>query len=182
MILANVIGDGSFGKFLKKNYFEHDVKSNYVVLAIPASAFEEVCKQHEGKNFINVCSVQHETNKICKKYGNDVLGIHPLFGHRSDPTDRRCILTNNISVRAKNFFLDCEIRFMDDETHDILMAKTHKKALEIAEKYSKYFQDLGEGGIDDFFMPASVIKLRDAIYLLDKMPPGTVDSIKSNPF
>ncbi len=35
---ANVIGNGAFGKFLKKNYFEHDPKSDIVVLAVPASA------------------------------------------------------------------------------------------------------------------------------------------------
>ncbi len=176
MIKANVIGNGSFGRFLKKNYFEHTSESNIVVLAIPASAFNKVCEKHKGKYFINVCSVQSETNKICAKWGDAHIGIHPLFGHRSDPKDRRCILTHG-TIHDIELFSDCDIRRMSPEKHDKLMAETHLVALEIAEKYAKQFQKN-----DPFFLPTSAIKLREALYLLSEMPKGTVDSIKSNPF
>ena len=178
---ANIIGrNGSFGKFLERNYFEHNKKSSTVVLAIPASAFEEVCKEHKGKYFINVCSVQYETNKICKKYGDRFLGVHLLFGHRSIRGDKRCIFTTN-----KNDYADIAIShgwtssYMSARKHDELMAKTHKVALEIAEKYAKHFRKIK---VYDTLLPSSVVKLREALYLLDEMPKGTVDSIKSNPF
>ena len=59
------------------------------------------------------------------------------------------------------------------------MAKTHSVALEISEKYAKHFRKLK---VADELLPASVIKLREAIYLIDGMTKGTTESIKSNPF
>jgi len=183
---ANVIGNGSFGRFLKKNYFQQDLKSDNVVLAVPSGAFEEVCAKHKGKHLINVCSVQSETNKTCLKHSDRVTGIHPLFGHRSDPKDRICILTLGVCPLGESYdhstilaFKDCETEIMSGEDHDKLMAKTHAIALEIGEKYAKHFRELN---VDDCLLPASVRKLREVLYLLDGMPKGTVDSIKSNPF
>lgn len=181
-VKANVIGDGSFGTFLKKSFFKHDPSSNNVVLAVPASAYEEVCAQHKGKHLINVCSVQLNTNHICAKHSKHVTGVHPLFGHRSGPLDRACIVTKTCAESdaiIHGAFGECIIKRMSPAAHDKLMAKTHAVALQIANQYAKSFRNLRA---DSAFLPASVRRLMDVIYLLDKMPEGTVESIRSNPF
>lgn len=62
-----IIGNGSFGTFLNEiltPIYEIVDSADIVILAVPKSAYEEVCREHSGKLLVNVCSVQVETNKI----------------------------------------------------------------------------------------------------------------------
>ena len=56
-----IIGDGEFGTFLKEKlspYFNIVPDADIVILAVPLSAYDEVCSANAGKHLVNVCSVQ----------------------------------------------------------------------------------------------------------------------------
>ncbi len=112
----NIIGDGSFGSFLKKelpNYgfeilplsFPLPIESQAVILAVPFSAYESVVRTVLDNSFynskmhskhpliVNVCSVQRPSTEILLKYTDRVTSIHPLFGIRTPSDKRNSILT-----------------------------------------------------------------------------------------
>lgn len=154
----HIIGDGTFGSFLKEllaPHYEFTPDAQSVLLAVPISAYEEVASKNKGKHLINVCSVQKPTTDICLKYSDLVTSIHPLFGRRTPAHNRNTIATYSYQLATgqddswwfddnnpENNFMngwrkisatwandpDTGIRF-SPETHDILMAKTHMAAV-----------------------------------------------------
>ena len=197
-------GTGVFGTFLRKElspHFNIVDTSNIIVLAVPASAYEQVAKKysHGGYHLVNVCSVQEETTNICLRHSDTVTSIHPMFGPRSPADGRTCILTyNGIDGISKG--RDREIQQVIDgfakisskivtefngqpmtpKLHDEMMAKTHMKVVQISDNILKIVEDAKD--IPDECLPTSFKRLRDmAVQLLD-MPPGTRDSILSNKY
>lgn len=122
----NIIGDGSFGLFLKKelpNYGFEIVPDDFtspIILAIPFSAYEkEVSKRvdkYPNLYVINVCSVQKPSTDILLKYTDKVTSIHPLFGVRTPVDKRNSILTyehSNPEMGGKeNLNAKIEIKFL----------------------------------------------------------------------
>lgn len=182
-----IIGDGSFGTFLKtllKDDFEIVEECQEVILAIPISAYEEVAKQNAGKTLINVCSVQSEANEIISRHTNSYLGIHPLFGARSPAENRNSIVTKSVGFWPERFVHHFEkvshIHYMSDVEHDKLMAKTHGASVELAKQAKEVLDKVGE--IPDHLVPNSFKLLREFVKTLDDMPKGTLESILSNPY
>jgi len=199
-----IVGDGKFGTFLKE-FFDETTASgrkyhpelfqdidfeSLVILAVPFSAYEEVAKENEGKHLVNVCSVQEETNKICLKYSDRVTGIHPMFGPRSPEDSRVCILTHiSEDASAADLFLKsgCGVIAktpggdrITGKWHDKLMANTHAKAISIANFIKPLVKESWD--IDDVYLPASVQKLKEVLWQLGDMSPGTLESIKANKY
>lgn len=197
----NIIGDGVFGTFLKELLSSADVEltddADIVILAVPFAAYDEVAAQHKGKVLVNVCSVQEETNSICLKHSDDVIGLHPLFGARTpDTMERVCLSTHGTHTAAGNILeselysvlaelnISCifekpEGGFITGAWHDELMAKSHLKALDIAEIAEPLLSGLD---VPECYLPASVVKLKNLVTLLQDMPTGTRDSIRANKY
>ena len=196
----NVIGDGSFGTFLKSQLpncgFEivqqhhNDVP---VILAVPIDAYEVEALHHQGKHLINVCSVQEPSTKILLKYTDKVTSIHPLFGCRTPIDKRNTILTYkyNPTDKSQETFLRCWSSFscildtfkedvFTPEIHDKLMAKTHFAAIIAAKQLKRFVDDASD--IPDEFIPNSFRLLRQFVQTLQDMPTGTVESIMANPY
>jgi len=194
----NIIGDGSFGSFLKEllpSVFEIDSSAETVILAVPISAYEIVAAEYRDKHLINVCSVQKPSLEMVLKHTPNVTGIHPLFGRRT-PADRR----NTIVTRESGGqFAEAEKEFLEGfgkvsnlirsdhngapftpDSHDRLMAKTHVAAV-LAAKQMKVFVERAED-IPDEFLPNSFRLMRDFVRTLDDMPQGTIESIMANPY
>lgn len=204
----NIIGDGSFGTFLKQelpNYGFELTKQSEVdasVLAVPLSSYDKVAGHLTEYNprisLINVCSVQKPSTDILLKYTHKITSIHPLFGARTPKDKRHSILTyayndsNNLDEdSAQNDFLQLWEKFsqihyklngkmLTPEKHDIIMAKTHVAAI-MAAKQAKVWVDRA-ANIPDELIPNSFRLLRDFVKTLDDMPAGTVSSIMSNPY
>lgn len=199
----NIIGDGSFGTFLKKelpNYgFEICIYSSSVIFAVPFHAYDEVARSCSIRSdikdwhFINVCSIQQPSTDILLKYTDKVTSIHPLFGARTPVDKRNSILTywddNEDTCEFLELFgnfskileIDPETgSFYDIESHDRLMAKTHAAAV-LAAKQAKHFVDAA-ADIPDELIPNSFRLLREFVKTLDDMPSGTVESIMANPY
>ena len=199
---VTIIGDGSFGTFLKKLFAKSDAitltnNALIVILAVPLDAYDQVARQHKDKLLVNVCSVQSQSNDICLKYSADVLGLHPLFGARtSDSMDKICLATHRASdgiggSLEESFLhvlsgLGIFVLFETDcgepitaEWHDRLMAKSHLKALEIAEMVAPIFAELG---VSTMYLPGSARKMFDLVAMLQDMPKGTRDSIMANKY
>lgn len=196
----NIIGDGSFGTFLKEllpPVFEIDTNAESVILAVPISAYDSVASANRDKHLINVCSVQKPSMDMALKHTPNVTGIHPLFGQRT-PTDRRnAIVTRELA--ADSPFAEAEREFLEGfakiskltrtdhtgepftpDSHDRLMAKTHVAAV-LAAKQMKVFVERAEG-IPDELLPNSFRLMRDFVRTLDDMPQGTIESIMANPY
>jgi|GEM_PF-1203084 len=197
-----IIGDGSFGTFLRDLLDPHfeitsiteDAES--VILAVPASAYNEVGKRFKHKHLINVCSVQEPTTNILLKHTERVTSIHPLFGKRTPADKRNSILTytydrdndtwfsNDNGIEA--WFLAKFAKVSDIHTgwtpasHDIHMAKTHASAL-MAAKQLQVFTDRVKD-VPDCLIPNSFRLMREFVKTLDDMPAGTVESILTNPY
>lgn len=201
-----IIGDGSFGSFLKEllaPYFELVDNANTVILAVPISAYEEVAKAHAKKHLINVCSVQKPSTDICLKHSDRVTSIHPLFGRRTPADKRNSVLTYKFTAdndtwfsqenteteflakfeKASNFIIQADPntgKKFTPESHDIMMAKTHVAAVMAAKQMAVYIERAKD--IPDALVPNSFRLMRDFVKTLEDMPPGTVESIMANPY
>ncbi len=194
----HIIGDGSFGTFLKEllpPFFEIDNAAETVILAVPISAYESLAAEHRDKHLINVCSVQRPSREMALKHTDNVTGIHPLFGKRTPADRRNAILTYQLALDSP--FADAEQEFLDGfakvskivrtdhngeaftpDSHDRLMAKTHVAAV-LAAKQMKVFVERADD-IPDEFLPNSFRLMRDFVKTLDDMPQGTIESIMAN--
>lgn len=198
-----IIGDGSFGSFLKEllaPHFEIVDEADSVILAVPISAYDEVASKNKGKHLINVCSVQKPSTDICLKYSSEVTSVHPLFGRRT-PSDKRHSIVcrwfvENDTWNSSDY--DREMKFIHEfskvsqmhytwngkaispEMHDQMMAKTHVAAV-MAAKQLKVFVDRASD-IPDNLVPNSFRIMRDFVKTLDDMPQGTIESIIANPY
>lgn len=197
---VHIIGDGSFGTFLREllpPFFEIDNAAETVILAVPISAYESLAAEHRDKHLINVCSVQRPSMEMALKHTANVTGIHPLFGKRTPPDKRNAILTYKLADDSP--FADAEREFLDGfakvskivrtdhngevftpDSHDRLMAKTHVAAV-LAAKQMKVFVERADD-IPDEFLPNSFRLMRDFVKTLDDMPQGTIESIMANPY
>lgn len=201
----NIIGDGSFGTFLKKelpNYgFKLDDLAETVILAVPFSAYENLAEKlikssfgspKPHSHFINVCSVQKPSTDILLKYTDKVTSIHPLFGARTPADKRNSILTY---LYAPNYHgIDDEARFLelfanfsnihpkiiDPESHDKLMAKIHIPPI-LAAKQIQHFIDAATD-IPDELLPNSFRLMKQFCKTMEDCPPGTIESIMANPY
>lgn len=195
-----IIGDGSFGSFLKEilpPVFEIDSGARTVILAVPISAYDSVAAEHHDKHLINVCSVQRPSLEMALKHTPNVTGIHPLFGQRTPAERRNAILVH--SLAAESPFAETERQFLDGfskianiirtdhdgevftpDSHDKLMAKTHVAAV-LAAKQMKVFVERADD-VPDEFLPNSFRLMRDFVRTLDDMPQGTIESIMANPY
>lgn len=199
----NIVGEGSFGKFLVQELpnfgFELDKFADSVILAVPLSAYEpcgEFYGEHENKHLINVCSVQKPSTDILLKYTDKVTSLHPLFGPRSPANKRNSILTYTCKIDLETQLLKLWYKFskfkgfinpegfysrgMSTNEHDELMAKTHAAAV-LSAKQAKHFVDAA-ADIPDELIPNSFRLLREFVKTLDDMPAGTISSIMSNPY
>lgn len=200
-----IVGNGSFGSFLKEllaPHFEIVDNAMNVVLAVPLSAYEEVSRVNANKHLINVCSVQKPSTDICLKHSGCVTSIHPLFGRRTPEGNRYSILTHTGvaedtwggGMEYQEEFLErfqkvsliykrtnkCKGDLFTPETHDQLMAKTHLAAV-MAAKQLKVFTDRVED-VPNELVPNSFRLMRAFVKTLDDMPHGTVESIMANPY
>jgi len=204
-----IIGDGSFGTFLKsllKDTFELqtwnvDPTADSVVLAVPISAYDGLAAQLDDKHLINVCSVQKPSTDILLKHTDRVTSIHPLFGKRTPADRRNSILTRSYTEcndtwlsedRTESVFLSLfssvsTIHSNDwlgitftPESHDALMAKTHVAAVMAAKQLKVYTDRVSQ--IPDCFMPNSFRMMKEFVKTLDDMPKGTIESIMANPY
>jgi prephenate dehydrogenase len=204
-----IIGDGSFGTFLKEllkdkvtlQPFEGGLTAESVILAVPISAYSSLAAQLWDKHLINVCSVKKPSTDILLKYTERVTSIHPLFGRRT-PTDKRNSILTRLYSPCNDTWLSEDVHIQEflhlwgtvskvfdtdeignkftPESHDILMAKTHLAAL-MAAKQLKVFTDRVHN-VPDHLIPNSFRVMRDFVKTLDDMPAGTIESITANPF
>ncbi len=191
----SIIGDGTFGSFLKdllNPIFEITEDAESVILAVPFSAYDEVGKENKHRHLINVCSIQKPSTDILLKYTDRVTSIHPLFGKRTPANKRNSLWTHRIKIPDDIWYEDCvENEFLDKfsqvskiakyfspEQHDIMMSKTHLAAVIVGEQ-AKIFIERAQG-IPDEFIPHSFRLLREFVKTMEDMPKGTVDSIKAN--
>ncbi len=202
----SIIGNGSFGTFLKEllsSHFEIVEDADSIILAVPISAYNELGKKFKDKHLINVCSVQKPSTDILLKHTDRVTSIHPLFGRRTPADKRYSILTRLFTADNDTWFQDeTETEFLNlfskvskifeftpdgfgkvkftPESHDILMRKTHVNAV-IAAKQVKVFTDAAKD-IPDYLIPNSFRLMREFVKTLDDMPQGTIESIMANPY
>jgi prephenate dehydrogenase len=192
-----IVGDGSFGSFLKEllaPHFEYSDDANSVILAVPISAYDEVASKHKGKHLINVCSIQTTSTAICLNHSENVTSIHPLFGKRT-PADKRNSFLTKIPVPPDDLWemeSDCseflthfrKVSTINNtktpEEHDQLMAKTHVAAVLAAQQMKVYVERAKN--IPDEYIPNSFRLLREFVKTLDDMPAGTIESIMANPY
>jgi len=198
-----IIGEGSFGGFLKEilaTHFKICDDAESIILAVPISAYEELGKKFKDKHLINVCSVQLPSTNILLKYTDKVSSIHPLFGKRTPDNKRNSILTKTFAISDDLWFYDeREAIFLEQfkkvsniithnssgvkftpESHDILMAKTHLAAV-ISAQQAKVFIERAKD-IPDEYIPNSFRLLREFVKTLEDMPEGTMESILANPY
>jgi len=199
----NIIGDGSFGKFLKELLPVHGFNitndAYSVILAVPISAYESVAHElcfTKKMHLINVCSVQESSTNILLRHTSEVTSIHPLFGKRTPELKRNSILTYECGYDSEKEFIDKfgkvsnifdNNQMMDKtwerftpESHDKLMARTHLKAVHAAQLIKPFVTDTTD--IPDELIPNSFRLLRDFVKTLDDMPRGTLESILANPY
>lgn len=204
-----IIGDGSFGTFLKdilKNTFELqtwnvDPTAESIILAVPISAYNGLAAQLDDKHLINVCSVQKPSTDILLKHSERVTSLHPLFGRRTPANKRNSILTHSYAScndtwlsedTLESDFLNIwstisTIQINDGigqkftpDSHDALMAKTHLAALMAAKQLKVYTDRVAN--VPDELIPQSFRLMREFVKTLDDMPPGTIESIMANPY
>lgn len=197
-----IIGDGSFGTFLKEllaPHFQICNDADSVILAVPMSAYDEVASKNKSKHLINVCSVQKPSTDICLKHSDRVTSVHPLFGRRTPAEKRNCILTysfNSHMVDTDTWWsppVNVESEFLKilgivsvvwqnftPESHDILMAKTHASAVMGAQQLKVLVDRVKD--VPDHLLPNSFRLMRQFVQTLEDMPQGTIDSIMANPY
>lgn len=187
-----IIGDGSFGSFLKSllaNHFticdEMDFQGRTVILAVPIQAYTSMAIKYDGNHLVNVCSVQLTSTQMLTRRTNNVTSIHPLFGARTPKEKRHSILTHNCgSPEETKFLLEfgkiSSITQNSPEAHDKLMLKTHVAAVD-ALSFIKPLVD-NAADVPDYLIPHSFRLLREFAKTIEDMPKGTMDSILANPF
>ena len=198
-----IVGDGSFGSFLKELLaprFELCDDAPSVILAVPISAYAEVGQRYHDKHLINVCSVQKPSMDILLKITDKATGIHPLFGRRTPADKRNSIVTYRCNIDNDTWTHSCpeEVKFLmqfqmvskclhlygnsafTPELHDVLMAKTHLAAVMAAKQMQIYVARAKD--IPDELVPNSFRLLRNFVQTLDDMPAGTIESILANPY
>jgi prephenate dehydrogenase len=200
---VKIVGDGSFGSFLKEllvPFFELSDDADSVILAVPISAYEDVASKHKGKHLINVCSVQKPSTDICLKHSDRVTSLHPLFGRRTPRDKRFTIWTHsytadndtwlsqvdlenqfhNTFMKVSEIRMSLNGKIFTPESHDILMARTHVAALLGAQQLKVLVDRVKD--VPDELIPNSFRLMRDFVKTLEDMPQGTVESIMANPF
>lgn len=198
-----IIGDGSFGSFLKEllaPHFELSDDADSVILAVPISAYDEVAKANKNKHLINVCSVQQISTELCLRHSDRVTSIHPLFGRRTPADKRNTLWTHSFTADNDTWFSQSDLeaefhntlmkvtrihlsmngKIFTPESHDQLMAKVHASAV-MGAKQLKIFVDRVKD-VPDELIPHSFRLMREFVKTLDDMPPGTVESIMANPY
>ncbi len=189
-----IIGRGTFGTFLSNlfaPYAEIVEDSENVILAVPYDAYEDVANTHAGKHLINVCSVQREPNKICLKYSDRVTGIHPMFGPRSPRTNRTAVLTHECADTKEILELFEKVgtevyanlpdgTHIDGDLHDKMMAATHLAGLQAAEQLKEVVEKAE--WVPEKFVPTSFRRIRDFVDQCGDFSPGTLSSMKANPY
>lgn len=189
----SIVGMGVFGSFLKKELEDHakivdEDDADFIILAVPISAFDEVAVRHVGKHLINVCSVQRRSNEICKTFSDKVTGIHPMFGPNSPKEGRTCIVTHasKESERVIELFQKISNEIVDeidgvkitDVKHDEMMRKTHLPVLLFGEMAALIVEQAAD--VPDNCLPTSFKRLKALAVQMRDMSPGTVESIRSN--
>jgi len=111
-----IIGDGSFGSFLKtllSDHFEIVDCAESIVLAVPLSAYSELGKKYSDHHLINVCSVQKPSTDMLTKHTHRITSIHPLFGVRTPADKRNSIFTHTAIQETDTWYLDeAELNFL----------------------------------------------------------------------
>jgi prephenate dehydrogenase len=209
-VKLTIIGDGSFGTFLKellKDTFEltpwkGGKTAESIILAVPISAYAGVAAQcFNEHHLINVCSVQKPSTDILLGFTDRVTSIHPLFGKRTPANKRNSILTHSYTAcndtwlsedRVESEFLslfssistihsnDWKGKPFTPDTHDALMSKTHLAAVMAAKQLQIYVERAKD--IPDELIPNSFRLMREFVKTLDDMPQGTIESIMANPY
>jgi len=196
-----IIGDGSFGSFLREllaphsSIVEDEIRADSFILAVPFSAYESVAQditlRMPDRHLVNVCSIQTTTTNTLLKFSRQVTSIHPLFGRRTPSDKRNSILTHSCGSQNDLAFLESFAKVsnilaafngerMTPEIHDKIMAKTHIAAV-MAAKQMKVYVDRAED-IPDEFLPNSFRLLKQFVKTLDDMPKGTIESIMANQY
>ena len=187
----HIVGDGVFGTFLRKElspYVAFNESADIVILAVPASAYEEIAAQFSGKHLINVCSVQMDTTVKCCMHSNRVTSIHPMFGPRSPVEGRTAILTwacNESQSIIELFSNICKIvkelngESIDPPLHDRIMAVTHLQVVLLSDKITEMVKQVD--WIPDELLPTSFKRLKALSEQFLDMPAGTKESILANP-
>jgi hypothetical protein len=189
--------------------FELCNDADSVMLAVPLSAYEDVCSKNKEKHLINVCSVQKPSTDICLKHSDRVTSLHPLFGRRTPSNKRNTIVTHSYMKVMDTWFsedsiendflqlfskvstmiyfdyskpltLDEKYPNFTPESHDILMAKTHASAVMGAQLLKVFTERVKD--VPDELIPNSFRLMREFVKTLDDMPQGTMESIMANPF
>jgi len=188
-----IVGMGVFGSFLKRELESHakivdEDDADFIILAVPISAFDEVAVRHVGKHLINVCSVQRRSNEICLTHSDHVTGIHPMFGPNSPKEGRTCIVTHSTRDSSKVIELFRMISneivthangvLIDGAKHDDMMRKTHLPVLLFGEMAALIVEQAGD--VPDNCLPTSFKRLKALAVQMRDMSPGTVESIRSN--
>lgn len=141
-----VVGKGVFGTFIEQELSQFVTlvephEADALVLAVPFNAYEDVASRYSGKHLVNVCSVQEKTNEICLKNSDKVTGVHPLFGPRSGKDGRVSLVTLETVASREILDLFSQVSRLVSKmngvtltgaVHDAIMAKTHKKVVEIS--------------------------------------------------
>ena len=189
-----IVGDGVFGQFLSEIFSPHAEicdDANNLFLAVPGDAYEEVASNYADMHLINVCSVQQETNQACLGYSKEVTGIHPLFGPRSPVENRVALVTQRCekSIPVIELFeqIGAEVfdslpdgQVINGELHDRMMAATHLAGLRQLAQLKGIVEK--SAWVPEKFIPTSFLRLRNFVEQSGDFSPGTLSSIKSNPF
>lgn len=207
-----IVGNGSFGSFLKEllaPHFELTDDAESVILAVPISAYDEVSSKHKDKHLINVCSVQKPSTDICLKHSDRVTGIHPLFGRRTPSDKRNSIVTHSCNTNNDIWLSE------DTIENDFLLAFRrvsniiyfdYSKPLTLDDQHPKFTTESHDvlmakthvaavmaakqlkvyidrvKDVPDELIPNSFRLMREFVKTLDDMPAGTVESILANPY
>lgn len=201
---VSIIGDGSFGRFLAKEFYNKlslvvpiPTPRNVFILAIPLQAYRETAKRltdqyGKGIHMVNVCSVQEETNEILMEHISPmdgcVTGIHPMFGERSSPniSERISIVTLKSSPRSNDVVeLFSKISMIRDDgtsaaVHDRWMALTHLEVVRMADWIQETTRNAKD--VPDYALTPSFRKMKELANQFLDMPAGTRESILANKY
>lgn len=190
----HIVGDGVFGKFLREllaDQVEFDPAADTVLLAVPESAYAAVAAEYAGRHLVNVCSVQRDTNMICRRHSDRVTGLHPMFGPRSPEDGRTAVLTiqcdetkNMINIfEQKKVAILTQLpdgREIDGDVHDRMMAATHLAGLRMSEQLRSVVA--AADWVPDACVPTSFKKIRETVEQCGDFSPGTLQSMRANPY
>ena len=190
-----IIGQGLFGTFLRQEFESQGVSviedADIIILAVPVSSYPEVSERFQGKHLVNVCSVQEFSNNICIQNSHRVTGIHPMFGPRSPKKNRTSVVTHvcddsevvidlfrSIGSDIVTHLEDGKV--IDGALHDQMMALTHGATVQIADQLKPIVEKAS--WVPEECLPSSFKRMKDVVEQLGDMSPGTLESIRSNPY